>query len=139
MSDLPAAGSTVQEVLPVNPDDLDHLAGVLDNYVDGATDATRHLQRLDSGSWVGEAADAFWSSVEKILKRLDAAALAFDEASLALRSYSGTLREAQADVRRALSLLDEADAETRAWGATNTDVLIGNLTSPYTRSPVPVS
>ena len=39
MSDLRPAGSTVQEVLPGNPDDLDHLAGVLDNYVDGATDA----------------------------------------------------------------------------------------------------
>jgi len=62
MSDLRPAGSTVQEVLPGNPDDLDHLAGVLDNYVDGATDAARHLRRLDSGSWVGEAADAFWSS-----------------------------------------------------------------------------
>ena len=139
MSGLPPAGSTVQEVLPGNPDDLDHLAGVLDDYVDGATDAARHLRTLDSGNWVGEAADAFWSSVEDMLKRLDAAGVAFEEASLSLRSYSATLREAQADVRRALSLLEEADAETRAWGARNADVLVANLTSPYTGSPVPVS
>src|SRR5581483_10592086 len=74
-----------------------------------------------------------------ILKRLDDAAVAFEEASLALRSYSGTLREAQADVRRALSLIDDADAETRAWRARNADALVGNLTAPYTGSPAPIS
>ena len=103
MTDRPPPGSTVEQVLPGNTDDLDRLAGVLDNYVDGAIDATRHLRALDFGGWVGEAADAFWSSVEDILKRLDEAAVAFEEASFALRSYSGTLREAQADVRRALT------------------------------------
>src|SRR5256714_2826355 len=139
MSDLPPPGSTVEHVLPGNPDDLDHLAGIVDNYVDGTIDATRHLRALDTGSWVGEAANAFRSSVEDILKRLDDAAVAFEEASLALRSYSGTLREAQADVRRALTLIDEADAETRAWGASNAAALVENLTSPYTGSPVPIS
>lgn len=139
MSDLPAPGSAVEQVLPGNPDDLDQLAGVLDNYVDGATDAGRHLRGLDSGAWVGEAADAFWSTVEDILQRLDNAAVAFGEVALALRSYSATLREAQADVRRALSLIDEAGAQTRAWGATNAEAVIGNLTSPYTGSALPVS
>ncbi|HKN89498.1 MAG TPA: hypothetical protein VJ622_04390, partial [Acidimicrobiia bacterium] len=91
MTNLPPPGSTVEQVLPGNPDDLNQLAGVLDNYVDGAVDAARHLRALDSGGWVGEAADAFWSSVEDILKRLEDAAMAFEEASLALRSYSGAL------------------------------------------------
>jgi hypothetical protein len=139
MSDLPGPGSAVEQVLPGNPDDLDHLASVLDNYFDGAIDAGRHLRGLDSGGWVGEAADAFWSTVEDVLKRLDGAAVAFEEASLALRSYSATLREAQADVRRALSLIDEAGTETRAWGTTNADAVISNLTSPYTGSPVPIA
>jgi len=139
MTNLPPPGSTVEQVLPGNPDDLNQLAGVLDNYVDGAVDAARHLRALDSGGWVGEAADAFWSSVEDILKRLEDAAMAFEEASLALRSYSGALREAQADVRRALSLLEEADTESHGWGARNAEALVANLTSPYTGNTVPVS
>jgi uncharacterized protein YukE len=139
MTNLPPPGSTVEQVLPGNPDDLNELAGVLDNYVDGAIDAARHLRALDSGGWVGEAADAFRSSVEDILKRLEDAAMAFEEASLALRSYCGALRDAQADVRRALSLLEEADTESRGWGARNAEALVANLTSPYTGNTVPVS
>ncbi|HKN91951.1 MAG TPA: hypothetical protein VJ622_16930, partial [Acidimicrobiia bacterium] len=63
MNDLPAPGTTLREVLPGTPEDLDQLADMLDSYVDGAVAASRGLRAMDSGGWIGEAADAFWSSV----------------------------------------------------------------------------
>src|SRR5207244_8149405 len=48
------------------------------------------------------------------------------------------LREAQADGRRALSLLEEADTESHGWGARNAEALVANLTSPYTGHTGPV-
>jgi uncharacterized protein YukE len=136
VNDLPPPGSTLQQVQPGNPEDLDHLASLLDDYVGGAMDATRRLRAMESGGWVGDAADAFRSSVEDVLKRLDGAASAFQEASFALRQHAATLRAAQLDVGHALRLLDQADAETRTWQAKNADALSGNFTAPYTGSPV---
>ena len=139
MNDLPAPGTTLREVLPGTPEDLDQLADVLDSYVDGAVAASRGLRAMDSGGWIGEAADAFWSSVGDVLKKLDDAAWAFQEASLALRTYAGALRQAQGDIRRALTLIDEADRESRIWSAKNTDALVENVTAPYTGSLAPIS
>ena len=139
MNDLPAPGTTLREVLPGTPEDLDQLADMLDSYVDGAVAASRGLRAMDSGGWIGEAADAFWSSVGDVLKKLDDAAWAFQEASLALRTYAGALRQAQGDIRRALTLIDEADRESRIWSAKNTDALVENVTAPYTGSLAPIS
>src|SRR3989442_1429849 len=112
---------------------------MLDSYVDGAVAASRGLRAMDSGGWIGEAADAFWSSVGDVMKKLDDAAWAFQEASLALRTYAGALRQAQGDIRRALTLIDEADRESRIWSAKNTDALVENVTAPYTGSLAPIS
>lgn len=139
MNELPPPGSTLLEVLPGAPEDLDELAGMLESYVDGAAAAARGLRSMDSGGWIGEAADAFWSSVGDVLKKLDDAAFAFQEAVFALRTYTVVLREAQAGVRRALSLLDQADTESRGWAARNADVVIENITAPYTGVVVPTS
>ena len=139
MNELPAPGATLREVLPGTPEDLDELATKLDSYVDGAAAASRGLRQLDSGAWVGEAADAFWSSVGDVLKKLDDAASAFQEASFALRTYTAVLREAQADVGRALSLIDEAERESRIWSVTNEDAIIHNVTAPYTGTAASIS
>jgi hypothetical protein len=112
---------------------------MLESYVDGAAAAARGLRSMDSGGWIGEAADAFWSSVGDVLKKLGDAAAAFQEAVFALRTYTAVLREAQAGVRRALSLLDQADTESRGWAARNAAVVIENITAPYTGVVVPTS
>src|SRR5205085_2581595 len=80
-----------------------------------------------------------WSSVGDVFKKLDDAAFAFQEASLALHTYTGVLREAQADIGRALALIDKADCENRIWSATNADAVIENLTAPYTGTVTPIS
>lgn len=139
MSELPAPGATLREVLPGTPEDLDELAAKLESYVDEAAAASRGLRALDSGGWVGEAADAFWSSVGDVLKKLDDATAAFQEASFALRSYTATLRPAQADTHRALTLIDQADTESRTWSAKNTGAVVQNLTAPYTGTLAPMS
>jgi hypothetical protein len=131
VNDLPAPGATLREVLPGTPEDLDALAATLESNVDGAAAASRGLRQLDSGAWIGEAADAFLSSVGDVLKKLDAAADAFQEAAMALRTYTGVLRDAQADVRRALTVIDQAQTETSVWSTKNTDTLIQNVTAPY--------
>ena len=139
MNDLPPPGATLREVLPGTPEDLDELAAELESYVDGAAAAARGLRQLDSGGWVGEAADAFWSSVGDVLKKLDDAAFALQETSFALRTYTTVLREAQVDVRRALGLIDEAERDSRAWSAQNADALVENLAAPYTGTATPMS
>jgi hypothetical protein len=63
LSELPAPGSTIREVLPGTPEDLDELAAQLERYVDGVTTAARGLREMDSGGWIGTAATAFWDSV----------------------------------------------------------------------------
>ena len=131
MTDLPEPGATLREVLPGTADYLDELAGTFESYVGGAVAACRGLHEMDSGGWVGEAADAFLSSVGKIVENLDGAAFAFQEAALALRTYTAVFREAQADVRQALMLLDQADTETCVWSARNSDTLPPDVTTPH--------
>ena len=94
---------------------------------------------MDSGAWIGEAADAFWSSVGDVLKRLDDAAAAFQEAGFAVRTYTAVLRDAQAGVSRALRLINQADSESRRWAAKNADAIIENITAPYTGVGAPTS
>ena len=139
MNEVPPPGSTLREVLPGRPEDLDELAALLESYVDGAGAAARGLRSMDSAGWTGKAADAFWLSVGDVLKRLDDAAAAFQEAVLALRTYTAVLREAQAEVCRALTLIERADAESRGWVAQNGDALVQNVTTLYTGVVAPVS
>ena len=128
----------MREVLPGTPEDLDELAAQLERYVDGVTTAARGLREMDSGGWIGTAAAAFWDSVGGVMKKLDTGAEAFQEAALALRAYTATLREAQGDVRRGLTLIDEAESETRLWAARNGETLVENLTSSYTGTVLPL-
>jgi type VII secretion system ESX-1 substrate len=139
VNELPPPGSTLRQVLPGTPEDLDELAALLESYVDGAAAAARGLRSMDSGAWIGEAAAAFWSSVGDVLKKLDEAAAAFQEAVFALRTYTAVLREAQADACRALGLIDQADSDSRLWAAKNADAVVQNVTAPYTGVVAPVS
>jgi hypothetical protein len=109
----PPPGASVREVIPGMPEQLDELIARFESYVDGATVAARGLRSMDSGGWVGEAADAFWDSVGDVLRRVDGGAIAFGEAVLALQEYTATLRAAQVDARRALALFDDAERESR--------------------------
>jgi type VII secretion system ESX-1 substrate len=111
----PPPGASLREVLPGTPEQLDELIARFESYVDGATATARGLRAMDSGGWVGEAADAFWDSVGEVLRRLENGAAAFAEAALALRAYTATLRTAHVDARRALALFDEAERESRLW------------------------
>src|SRR5205085_6898574 len=47
--------------------------------------------------------------------------------------------EAQADIRRALTLLDQAQTETSVWSTKNTDALIQNVTATYTGTTAALS
>jgi uncharacterized protein YukE len=139
MNDLPHPGSTLREVLPGSPDDLDVPAVALESYVDRASAACRGMAKLDSGTWIGAAAEAFRSSVAKVFDELEQASFAFEEAALAVRTYAAVFRDAQADVVRALALIDEADRESKRWSATNSQALIQNFTAPYTGTLAPLA
>jgi type VII secretion system ESX-1 substrate len=139
VSDLPPPGSTLREVLPGVPEDLDDLAAKLEAYVDAVMTAVRGRRELNANGWVGKAADAFWESVTDVLKKLEDGAVAFQEGALALRTYTAALREAQADVGRALRLIEQAETETRIWQARNAEALASNVTVSFTGIPALIS
>ncbi len=103
--------------MPGDPDAVEALARRLGAYAEGAGQAAARLRAIDSGAWVGEAADAFRAVIDEIPTKLEAGAGAFAEAADALGSYTATLRRAQDTALQVASILAEADHQSSTWSA----------------------
>ena len=101
--------------MPGDPDTVEALARRLGTYAEGAGQAAARLRAIDSGAWVGEAADAFRAAIEEIPAKLERGAGAFAEAAEALGSYAGVLRAAQATAAQVAAMVADADAQSATW------------------------
>ncbi len=113
-SDL-AVGARPLDLVPGNPEDLDRLASRLSTFAVGMAEAADHLGSIKAGEWKGPAGDAFRTLIGEQPDKYDRAAFAFSQASTALSRYASALREAQADVQRAIHIHEQAERETQAW------------------------
>ncbi|MCZ2525921.1 WXG100 family type VII secretion target [Streptomyces sp. HB2AG] len=109
MSGTIAAGTTVTDLVPGDPDKVDALAARLSSHGKSFADSAQMLRGLDTSSWTGEAAEGFRTAVAKLPAGLDRAQEAFASAQRAVDAYADVLRQAQKDVK---ALLDDA-AEAR--------------------------
>jgi uncharacterized protein YukE len=88
--------------VPGDPERVEWLSREYGRYAGGAADAARELRRIDTGSWVGPAGDAFRSAIEELPAKLDRGQQAFARASATLAEHARVLRDAQADAAAAL-------------------------------------
>lgn len=110
-------GATPQDLVPGDPDALEHLAARIARYAASAQDAERQVRRLDPEHWTGDAAVRFRAAVSQVPEHLVAASTAFGHAERSLRGYAGTLRQAQRSAAYALELSGQADAASAEWHA----------------------
>src|SRR5437667_279571 len=66
---------------------------MLDSYVDGAVAASRGLRAMDSGGWIGEAADGFWSTAAHVVSEVAGGAV---EATTGMAEFAFKLTPAYA-------------------------------------------
>jgi hypothetical protein len=114
MSALAGSGAP-RALVPGDPDEVEWLGREFGRYAAGACAAAGLLRRIDTGGWVGPAGEAFRSAVGELPDKLDRGRAAFARAAQVLLSYSGVLREAQADAALASRRYGEAEAVTEAW------------------------
>jgi uncharacterized protein YukE len=114
--------STLTDVCATNviagdPDEVEWLAREYGRYAGGACDAARALRRIDTGTWVGPAGDAFREAIDELPAKLERGQSAFARAAAALHDYARVLRQAQADGAAAARRQADADAATARWRA----------------------
>lgn len=114
MSEL-FVGARLRDLVPGVPEEVEALAARLATYADQAGEAAARLRAIDSGAWVGQAADAFRDAIGELPVRLGRGSDAFWEAVAALRSYASALRAAQSTAARAIEMFTEADHQTNVW------------------------
>jgi len=100
------------ELVPGEPDEVERLVARLAGFAATAGDAGSRLGALESGGWSGEAGRLFREAVGEVPARLSRAAAAFESAARALSTYARILRESQAEVARAVRLVEQATPET---------------------------
>src|SRR4051794_41587355 len=93
--------ASARELAPGDPEAVDALASRLAVLADGLGGAASRLRAIDSGDWQGPAGDAFRGAIDQEPGRYEVAATAFADATGALRTYAGTLRDAQAQAGQA--------------------------------------
>ncbi len=108
-------GATPRELVPGDPDEIDALVGRMAVLGDGLSAAGAQLRAIEAGEWVGQAADAFRSVVGQEPDKYENAGSAFSTAASAIRGYTGALREAQGRAQQAISLYEQAEAQTQRW------------------------
>ena len=110
-----ALGAGVADLVPGNPDDLERLVARCSTLARGLAGAADRIRAIHAGEWVGPAGDAFRQVVEDEPGRYATAAEAFAGTGAAVASYRLTLIDAQGSARRALAMLDDAEAASDAW------------------------
>jgi hypothetical protein len=109
------SGATATSLVPGDPDRVAWLAREYARYAAGACEAARALRRIDTGSWVGPAGDAFRTAIGEVPDKLERGQGAFAHAATALAEYAAVLRDAQADAALAIRRSADADAASDTW------------------------
>ena len=108
-------GVTAVDLVPGNPAAVNDLAAELSSLARGLGDAAAELQRIDAGSWRGQAGDAFRHVIGQQPGRYADAAAAFGLAAGALGTYADSLQTAQLAASRAIGHYESAQRATGTW------------------------
>jgi Putative T7SS secretion signal domain len=108
-------GCSPTDLIPGDPNELRALSGRLSTLSQGLHGAGSSLQKIDAGSWQGDAAEAFKDVIKQQPGRYFAAGDAFGAASLSIQSFTNVLEASQAEASRAIGAYEDAQAATAAW------------------------
>ena len=109
-----ATATHARQLLPGEPHELTRLAVILRGFAGSAADAVSGLRSLSTGSWQGEAAQAFAGHVQQAPDRLATASESFDAAAAALTRYAQELEDAQRRVAAGFAAWKTAEARAKA-------------------------
>lgn len=119
-----------RELLPGEPEDVEHLAVALRGFAVTAADAQTMLRQVSLGGWVGAAATVFANELDQVPGRLSIAADAFAEASGALRTHARALSDGQLAATVALRTWQDAEAQSQIWRGVTTGADTTSDTDP---------
>jgi RHS repeat-associated protein len=88
-------------------------AAKLRTFQTGLGEVADGLNRIDTGQWEGQAADAFRAKFAPEPPKWSAAATAMGKAAAALESYSSAVESAQSEAQRAIELWNQGQQATR--------------------------
>ncbi len=131
--------ATVEVVVPGSPAALERLEAGLQGCARVASGAVERLGGLETGDWVGEAADGFRGAVGEVPAKLGAAAGAFGEAASAVANYREVLGAARHDAVRAIELWRQGDLQTGRWEADWTRYRLAQTRAEAAEDPASVT
>lgn len=108
-------GVTPQDLIPGDPDELLGLCGSLNTLADGFNTAGTELQRISTGSWQGDAAEAFQQTIGQQPTRYFTAAQSFSLAATAISRYAAVLEACQQAAARAIASYEDAQTASAGW------------------------
>lgn len=111
MSEL-GATSDPRAMIPGNPEAIEENVIAIRGRGQSMIRSGEGLQRIDTGAWGGEAADAFRDKFSYEPPKWLTAGDSFDTASVALADYAETLRWAQRQATEAIALWEQGEAAT---------------------------
>jgi hypothetical protein len=104
-----------RELVPGDPEQVDALARLLDDFTNRLMDARHALQQISLESWHSHAAARVAEAMGDLLVQLTAAVNGFGAAGAAVQGYAAVHAEARQQAFRALTIWREAEHESQVF------------------------